>query len=154
MTTPSDHSAMHDKYDHARDTAAKALHDAKEKAVDAYVTSKASARDAAHRASEGIEGNPLAILAGGLAVGALAGALIPRSAKEKELLAPVGRRLSDTARQAVAAAKDAGRQQLEEAGLTRGAAKDRGRAVLDGVVKAVSSAGTAAAQSTKRSDPG
>lgn len=162
MTNPSDHATsdrhrpagFRDNYDHARDAAAKALHDAKDKAADAYATSKTSAREAAHRAVDGIEANPLAIVAGGIAIGALAGALLPRSAKEKELLAPLGKRLGDTARQALVAAKDAGRQQLDESGLTRDAAKDRGRELLDGVVKALSSAGTAAAQSAKRTDAG
>jgi hypothetical protein len=160
MTNPSDHTnldhhqpgGLRENYDHARDSAAKALHDAKDKAADAYATSKTSAREAAHRAADGIEANPLAIVAGGIAIGALAGALLPRSAKEKELLAPLGKRLADTARQALVAAKDAGRQQLDESGLTRDAAKDRGRELLDGVVKALSSAGTAAAQSAKRTD--
>jgi len=143
----------HDQQPHgARETAAQVLHDARDKAEDAYKASKATAKDTAARAARGVDDNPLAIIVGGLAVGALAGALIPRSAREKELLAPVGKRLGDTARQAFAAAKDAGRQELDQAGLTPSAAKDRGRELLDGVVKAVSSAGSAAAQSAKRTE--
>ncbi len=136
----------------ARETAAQVLHDARDKAGEAFETTKATAKDTAARAARGVEDNPLAIVVGGLAVGALAGALIPRSAKEKQLLAPVGKRLGETARQAFAAAKDAGRQELDQAGLTPSAAKDRGREILDNVVKAVSSAGTAAAQSAKRTE--
>jgi hypothetical protein len=126
----------HDQQPHgARETAAQVLHDARDKAEDAYKASKATAKDTAARAARGVDG-----------------ALIPRSAREKELLAPVGKRLGDTARQAFAAAKDAGRQELDQAGLTPSAAKDRGRELLDGVVKAVSSAGSAAARSAKRTE--
>lgn len=107
------------------------------------------ARDAARKASAAIEANPLAVLVGGAAIGALAGALIPRSAKEKELLAPLGARLNETARQAVAAAREAGKQELGNAGLTPDAARERGKSLLDGVAKALSSAGSAAAHSAK-----
>lgn len=143
----TDHS-----YDHAREAASKIYHDARDKASETYAASKAGARDAAHRAANGLESNPLLILAGGLAAGVLAGALIPRSAKEKELLGPLGSRLGDTARQAFAAAKDAGYQELDSAGLTRSAAKDRGKDLLDGVARALSSAGTAAMQTAKKSE--
>lgn len=124
-------------------------HDLRDKASSAYASSKATAKDAAHRATEGLESNPLAVLVGGLAVGALAGALLPRSDKEKELLAPVGKRLGETARQALAAAKDAGQQELDNAGLSRDAARGRGKDLLGGLSKALSSAGTAAAQAAK-----
>jgi hypothetical protein len=115
-----------------------------------YARAKDSAADAARRASEGIEANPLAVVAGGLAVGAIAGALLPRSAKEKELLAPVGKRLGDTARQAFAAAREAGTQELDGAGLTPSAARDRGKELLGGLGKAFASAGAAAAQAAKQ----
>lgn len=128
-----------------RDTAAKALHDVRDKAEDAFASSK----DAARRTFQGVEQNPLGIVVGGLAVGVLAGALLPRSAKEKELLAPLGRKLGETIKSATAAAREAGRQELEANGLTRDAAKDRGKDLLDGVVKALTSAGSAAAHSAK-----
>lgn len=143
----------HEKQDlHGREAALKTVHDVRDKAEDALRSSKAGAKEAVERASRQIDDNPLGTVVGGLAVGALVGALIPRSAREKQLLRPVGQKLGETARQALAAAKDAGRQELDQAGLTPAAAKDRGREVLDGVAKALSSAGTAAAQSTKRSE--
>lgn len=115
-----------------------------------YARVKDSASDAARRASEGIEANPLAVVAGGLAVGAIAGALLPRSAKEKELLAPLGKRLGETARTAFAAAREAGTQELDGAGLTPGAARDRGKELIGSVGKALSTAGTAAVQAAKQ----
>lgn len=115
-----------------------------------YARAKDSAADAARRTSQGIESNPLAVVVGGLAVGAIAGALLPRSAREKDLLAPVGKRLGETARQAFAAAREAGTQELDGAGLTPGAARDRVKELLSGIGKALSSAGAAAAQATKQ----
>jgi hypothetical protein len=125
-------------YDKVRATASKNWHEARDKAS-----------DTARKTANAIEANPLAILVGGLAVGALAGSLIPRSAKEKELLAPLGSRLGETARQAFAAAREAGKQELGNVGLTPDTARERGRSLLDGVGKALSSAGTAAAEAAR-----
>jgi len=139
-------------YDQARESASRVYHDARDKASDAYDTSVQATKEVAHRAADGIESNPLAVLAGGLAVGALVGALLPRTAKEKELLAPLGRKLSATVQQAFVAAREAGKQELDQAGLTPGAARDRGRSILDGVAKAVSSAGSAAASAARNTE--
>ncbi len=107
---------------------------------------KHAASDAAHRAADAIDSNPLAIVAGGLAIGALAGALIPRSAKEKELLAPVGRSLSERARGAIQAARETGTSELQNAGLSKDAAKDQVKSLFQGLAKAATSAGSAAAK--------
>ncbi|AXJ94201.1 MULTISPECIES: hypothetical protein [unclassified Sphingomonas] len=103
------------------------------------------ARDAAHS----LEGNPLALVASGLAIGAIAGVLIPRSSKEKELLAPVGRTLAERARSAVGAAREAGYQALDERGLTKDAARDQVKSLFQGLSEAVQTAGSAAARSAK-----
>ncbi len=139
-------------YDKAVDSASRVYHDAQEKVAEALEATKHATKDVAHRAATEIETNPFTVLIGGIAVGALAGALLPRSRREKELLAPVGRKLGDTARQAFAAAREAGKQELDQAGITPGAARERGREMLDGVVKALSSAGTAATQATKKTE--
>ena len=97
-------------------------------------------------ASDAVESNPLAVLAGGIALGAVVGALIPRSAKEKELLAPVGRELSTRARAAVDAAREAGKSEMSELGLTKGAAKDQAKNLFQNIAKAATTAGAAAAK--------
>ena len=102
------------------------------------------ASNAARRTADAVEHNPLAIVAGGLAIGALAGALIPRSAKEKELLAPLGRTLGERARGAVQAAREAGVSELQNAGLSKDAAKDQVKSLFQGIAKAASTAGSAA----------
>jgi len=118
---------------------------AAEKALDA---TKDTAREAARRAAEGIEANPLSVLVGGVALGVLAGALIPRSEQESKLLAPVGKRLTETASGAAQAARDAGKAELDSLGLNKEAARDQVGKVIDGVIKALSSAGAAAAKAS------
>jgi len=108
-----------------------------------------AASDVAQRAAKSIDANPLGVLVGGLAVGALAGALIPRSDREKELLAPLGAQLGSRARIAIETAKTAGMDELSNRGLTRDGVRDQARGLLEGVAKALSTAGTAAAQSAK-----
>ncbi|CUS43189.1 MAG: hypothetical protein V4610_20685 [Pseudomonadota bacterium] len=115
---------------------------AAEKALE---TTRDTAREAARRTAEGIEANPLAVLIGGVAIGVLAGAVIPRTEQEGKLLGPVGKRLNDTATGAAQAARDAGKAELDALGLNRDAARDQVGKLIDGVVKALSSAGAAAA---------
>ncbi|MDE0877709.1 MAG: hypothetical protein OSB00_03440 [Sphingomonas bacterium] len=107
---------------------------------------KEATNGAASRAGETIDANPLAILASGLAIGALAGALLPRSDKEKELLAPIGNELAARAKAATAAARDAGQNELSDRGLTKDAAKDQAKSLFQGIVKAATTAGSAAAK--------
>lgn len=107
---------------------------------------KDRAKDVARQTADTIESNPLAVLAGGLAVGALVGALLPRSTREKELLAPVGQQLNVRIKAATDAAKSAGQDELQQLGLTKGAAKDQAKALFQGVAKAIGTAGSAAAK--------
>lgn len=144
QTNKQGNSADHS--DSLRDRATHAYESAVTRAGETVETSKESARDAAHKANDFIEGNPLGALAGGLALGAVVGALLPRSEREKKVLAPVGKTVSAAALAAVAAAKEAGRSELEELGLTKDAARGQAKSLFQGVVKAASHAGTAAAE--------
>ncbi len=139
-------SRLREGLDTVRETASKVYHDAGDKASEVLEVS----REKTKRVVNNLESNPLGILVGGLAVGALAGALIPRSAREKELLAPVGKRLSETLVAATAAAKDAGRSELGELGLTKDNARDQVKGLLEGIVKAVTTAGTAGAKAVSQ----
>jgi F0F1-type ATP synthase assembly protein I len=130
-----------------QDRVADATADIKAEVHDRLDDAKHAASDAARRTADAIEANPLAIVAGGIAIGALAGALIPRSAKEKQLLAPLGRSLGERARSAVAAAREAGATELQNA-----AAKDQVKSLFQGIAKAATTAGSAAAQSARAKD--
>ena len=105
-------------------------------------------------ATQTLETNPLGVLAGGLALGAVVGALVPRSDKERDLLRPVGSRIGATAAAAFAAAKEAGLTELDQRGLTPSAARDQAKSLLDNVVKAASNAATTGVKAAKQEATG
>jgi ElaB/YqjD/DUF883 family membrane-anchored ribosome-binding protein len=124
-TDPSLRNRAGDAYDTARTTA-----------VDAYDSAREKASEAAAIAGDGIEEAPLIALAGGLAVGVLLAALLPRTAQEDKLLGPIGEKITGSARNAVLAAKEAGRDKLAELNITR----DAGSSALETIIKGVSDA--------------
>jgi hypothetical protein len=131
--------AARQAYETARERTAAAYAAARERAGSAYET-------AGRRAGEGIDANPVAAVVGGLAIGAIVAALLPRTRREEELLGDVGRRLNDGAREAARAARDAGRTQLDELGLNRDGLRTRLDEFTDravGAVKASTGAGAA-----------
>ena len=91
--------------DHARESAGQALETARDAAERAAQQTAATHREQSRR---GDRRRPRARRARGGRAAA--------SAREKELLAPVGRRIGATVTAAIAAAKDAGRQELGEVG--------------------------------------
>jgi ElaB/YqjD/DUF883 family membrane-anchored ribosome-binding protein len=105
-------------------------------AVDAYDAARNKAALAKEKTSDGIDEAPLIALAGGLAVGVLLAALLPRTEKEKELLGPLGERITGSAKNAVEAAKEAGREKMSELNLTR----DAGTSALEKIIKGISDA--------------
>lgn len=133
----------HDKKSgaHAKASTVQSLRDSAGKTIE---NTGESIRDFAGRAASGLEANPISALVGGIALGAVAGALVPRTDHEARLLAPVGQRLSDTARGAVDAAKDTAKSELGVLGLSRDSARSQVSRMLEGVIKAVSTAGLAA----------
>ena len=110
------------------------------KAAKALKSATSNTADAAQRAVGAIESNPLAVLAGGLAVGIAAGALLPRGERERKALAPVGRRLAEGATAAFAAAKETGKERLNGSILTREAATESARKVLGSALSAAKEA--------------
>ncbi len=103
-----------------------------------------NARERARKTAETAGENPLALLAGGVALGVLIGVLIPRHSKEKELLAPVGKRLADGAKAAVETARDAGKAELNQ--LLP--AKDTARETVTHILESAASAAKKAAAKT------
>jgi len=122
---------------------------AREKAIEAYDSARDSVANAGRKAGDGIETAPLVALAGGLAVGALLAVLLPKTAKESELLGPVGERITGTARTAAEAAKDAGKAKLEELGLTRDAGAETLKSILKGAGDATKAGAQAALSAVK-----
>jgi ElaB/YqjD/DUF883 family membrane-anchored ribosome-binding protein len=137
-TSAGTRGTMESTYRSAKDAAGKAIE-----------TTRGAARDAVNQATQSAQANPIAVLAGGIAVGMLAGAFLPHTEQEAKLLGPVGKRLTDTAKGAAAAAKDAGKAELDSLGLNRDAARAQVGNVINGVLQALSSAGAAAASKAK-----
>jgi hypothetical protein len=106
-------------------------------------------RDALKRTGDAMEANPLAVLAGGAAIGLLAGLALPRTEREGELLGTVGKRMTAAAAAAAAAARDTGLAELEARGISGKAAKSQVSRLFEGVVDAAGTAGQAAASAAK-----
>jgi ElaB/YqjD/DUF883 family membrane-anchored ribosome-binding protein len=96
-----------------RQSAADAYQAARQRTASAYSSARDTAASAGRRTADGIDGNPMAALVGGLALGAIVGVLVPLSRQERQLFGSAGRRLNDTAREALIAARDAGKEQLD-----------------------------------------
>ena len=146
--------AIRDGIDHARSAVADAYANSRDRAADAYATAREKARVAGRSAAEGLESNPMAALLGGLAIGAMVGALLPRTEREAKMLGAASEKLHGAAREAVDAAREAGREKLSELGLDRDHARDAIKSLLDGVIAAVGTAGTAAMDTARKSSDG
>ncbi len=108
----------------------------RQRAVEAYDEARSGVSDARRRGVEAIDDAPLIALAGGLAVGVLLAALLPRTDREDKLLGPIGERITGGAKTAVDAAKEAGRDKMNELNLTRDAGASAFQTVLKGVSEA------------------
>lgn len=115
---------------------------ARERAIDAYD----SARE---RTQEQVDGSPLLALGGGLALGALVGALLPRTRAEQRLMGKAGSRITTSARDAFDAAKEAGREKLSELNITRDAGASAVQSLIDGIGEAARSSSQAAVDAVR-----
>lgn len=133
----------------AKVAASDALTSAKDKAGELLGSARDTASQARQRTADGIDASPVAALIGGLALGALAAAVLPRTRKEDELFGDIGGRINDTARDAAQAAKEAGRGKLDELGINKDAAVDKAKELAQSVSGVVRESATAAASSVK-----
>jgi ElaB/YqjD/DUF883 family membrane-anchored ribosome-binding protein len=136
----------------ARRSATEAAEKSKAAAARGIDNSKAMAKRAGQASTETIDKNPLAIVAGGIALGAIIGMLLPKSEKEKKLLGKAGKAVNDTAKRAADAAKQAGKTRVDELGLNADSMRDQFRDLVNKASEAVKAAGQAAANETRRRD--
>ena len=87
--------------------------------------------DARGRASDTLGQAPLIALAGGIAAGALITALLPRTEAETRLLRPTAKRVKDSARAALDAARSTSKQRFQDLGFTR----EQGQKQLDSFIE-------------------
>ncbi len=132
-----------------RDRANEAYEGARERAIEAYEDARERAAAARDRAGKSIGDAPLLALGGGLALGALIAAVLPKTRAEEKLLGPVGGRITDTARTAAEAAREAGREKLAELNITKDAGKGAVQSLIDGLGEAARTSGQAAVKAVR-----
>lgn len=91
----------------------------------------ANLNDAGGSQRRGLAGNPVAALAGGFAVGAVLGSVLPTSSRERRALQPLGAKVSSAAQGAARQAAETGREKLNK--LTGEVVTQVGSKVIDAV---------------------
>lgn len=114
----------------------------RQRAIEAYESARERTVDTLGEA-------PLIALAGGLAAGALIAALLPRTQAETRLVRPTARRVKDSARAAIDAARTSGEQRLDELGINRQQGEATIRNLLDGLTDAARASGRAAVDAVR-----
>ncbi|MBA3895658.1 MAG: hypothetical protein H0X36_00650 [Sphingomonadaceae bacterium] len=108
------------------------------------------ATSAVEAGAEAIDSAPLSALAGAIALGAVAAALIPNSRRELQIAGPVGGRVRGALEEAFAAAKTAGAEQLTAKGLTSTALTNGIGQLVGNILTAAMAASTAASDSVRQ----
>ncbi len=135
-----------------RATAQKAVDRARETASNAAERTRAAANDAVETAANAVDEAPLAALAGAIAIGAVAAALIPATARELQTLGPLGNRLRGALDDAFNAAKSAGVEQLTTKGLTRTALSSGAGTIVGHLLTAALEASKAASEAVRQKE--
>jgi hypothetical protein len=146
-------SKIGDSIKTAADSAKDSLATAKAKTTQSTAAARAKASEAYEKGkgktSDGIDKNPLAIVLGGIAIGAIVGALLPRTERETKVLGKAGKKLNKKARKMAEAAKAAGKDQVESLGLNGDALRLQFRDLVSKAALAVKAASQAATDAAK-----
>ena len=110
-----------ERFASAKQHAGEAWETARERTGEYSEKAKEQARLARERTTESIDQNPLTAVLAGAALGAIIGALLPRSDRENRAVGPVRDKLATTARGAANAARAAGEAKLAELGIKEAA---------------------------------
>lgn len=137
-------------YAQARSKAEKALDTGRTKIRDGAAVTRVRAQAARKKAQDGLVGNPLTAVAGGLALGAIFAALLPKTQREKRLMGPVSRSVKSTAKTAAKVAGSVAKAELVALGVSSDAARKQVRDLAGKIGKAASSAGQAAAKTVRK----
>lgn len=117
-----------------------------------YANAREQAAIAGRRTADTVQGNPLAAVIGGLGIGMLIGALLPRTRRETELLGSYGSEITGRAREAADAVRAVGQEKLDELGFVKDTARETAQKVMDGAKAAASEASAAAASKVRGED--
>jgi ElaB/YqjD/DUF883 family membrane-anchored ribosome-binding protein len=136
----------------AKRGAAAAVNKSKAAAARSVESSKVLAKKAGEGTTQTIDQNPLAIVAGGVALGAIIGMLLPKTDREEKAFGKAGKKLNKAAKRATDAAKAAGKEKVDSLGLNQDALRDQFRDLVSKASEAVKAAGKAAADEARRRD--
>lgn len=148
--TDSLRSKATETYTQARTKAEKALDAGRTKLRDGAAATRVRAQAAREKARDGLSGNPLTAVAGGLALGAIIAALLPKTQRERRLVGPVSRSVKSTAKTAAKVASNVAKAELVALGVSSDAARKQVRELAGKIGKAASSAGEAAAKTVRK----
>lgn len=138
-------------YESARERTNALYGNARQRAGAAIESTREAAGRARQRSADAFDANPMSAVVGGLALGALVAAVLPRTRRETEVLGTLGGRINERAREAAFAARDAGRDKLEELGLTPEAAKQKLGEAASSASEAMRTTASAAAKAARGS---
>jgi ElaB/YqjD/DUF883 family membrane-anchored ribosome-binding protein len=136
----------------AKKKAAEALEKSRKAAARSVESSKKLASKAKDKTGDTIDQNPLAIVLGGLALGAIVGALLPKSEREEKILGKAGKKLNKQAKKIAEAAKVAGMEKVDSLGINKDSAREQFRDLVSKATEAVKAAGQAASDAARKKD--
>jgi len=116
----------------------------KQRVAGAGAKIRSGGQAASQKAAESVEAFPVGVLLGGLALGVVVGALLPRTRQEEELLGSIGESINQKAKGAATAAVDAGQAKLDELGISSNAAGKQVGKLIESIAQVAESAGSAA----------
>ena len=146
--------AAREKMSESKARAASLLGEGREKAAESVAATREAAKKAVARSEETIANSPLAIVAGGAALGILIGMLLPKSKAEGKYVGGAGRKINETARTAYQAAKDASRDQIGEMGLSGDNMRAQFKDLFGKAIEAAKTAMAAAQDAVKEENQG
>jgi ElaB/YqjD/DUF883 family membrane-anchored ribosome-binding protein len=149
---PTTRSSADETAPSLRDRAGDAYDGARERAIEAYEATRERAAEAGEKAREGVGQAPLIALGGGLALGALLAAILPKTKTEDKLLGRYGEKITGGARAAADAAREAGREKLTELNITRDAGTSAVQSLFKGLGDAARVSGEAALGAVRKKD--
>ena len=102
------------KDDETQATRRSPIEAARARTASAYEAARNRASDATRKANEQLSVYPLSAVVGGFLLGALVGAMLPRTERETRLIGKAGRKVAGAAKEAAQRGIDAGREQLDQ----------------------------------------
>lgn len=143
-----------EKMSESKARAAALLGEGREKAEASVAATRDVAKKAVEKSEETISNSPLAIVAGGAALGILIGALLPKSQAEGKYVGAAGRKINETAKTAYQAAKEASRDQISEMGLNNDNMRAQFKDLFGKAIEAAKTAMAAAQDAVKDDNQG